>query len=152
MVGLQGEICAELGWPTPEDLAGAWLEAPGIYESSKRLLTLRRERPGEVVLNSVDFNAAGVERPGAWIYAGRQGGAVCELSRVRDGGEKGIQRFLLRKGIRGLATDWGPGEQLWGFSPEIRERAVEVILAAYRGEKGQFPRKSSPCPVWSDCA
>lgn len=141
MAGLQGEICTELGWPTPEDLSGAWLEATGIRESSKRLLTLRRERPGEVLINSVDFNAAGVERPGAWIYAGREGVAMRELSRVRDGGEMGIDRFLLRKGLRALTTRWGPSEQLWGFARETRERAVEAILAAYRSEKGEFPRQ-----------
>ena len=79
---IQQRVCDILGWPTPTDLADRWLRhlesgdntwfvdaAVGGFrhKTAMRLLALRRDRPGDVVLNNIDYDTAGVQRSAGWL-------------------------------------------------------------------------------------
>jgi hypothetical protein len=79
---LQHRVCEMLGWPTPGELAARWHDhlsaghntwfadaAVGGFRhtTTLQLLALRRDRPGDVVVNNVDYNAIGVSRSPGWL-------------------------------------------------------------------------------------
>lgn len=79
---IQRRVCDALGWPTPSDLARRWhahlaerdttwfpdAAVGGFrFSTTLQLLALRRDRPGDVVVNNVDYNAHGVGRSPGWL-------------------------------------------------------------------------------------
>lgn len=82
VLSLQDRICEELGWPTPTKLATLWHDhlatkthswfpeaALGGFRHSttQQLLALRCERPGDLVVNNLDYQALNVNRSVGWI-------------------------------------------------------------------------------------
>ncbi|MBL9000167.1 MAG: hypothetical protein JNK25_03410 [Phycisphaerae bacterium] len=79
---LQQRVCKMYGWPTPTELAAQWLvhlESKSCswfldpvfggfrYSTTMQLLKLRRDRPGDVVVNNIDYASASVGRTAGWI-------------------------------------------------------------------------------------
>jgi hypothetical protein len=80
--GLQQRVCELYGWPTPADLAAqwhdhltsranTWFPDPALggfrHTTTLQLLALRRDRPGDIVVNNIDYQAAKVHRTAGWI-------------------------------------------------------------------------------------
>jgi hypothetical protein len=79
---LQRRVCEMYGWPTPGELAARWYHHLAAkehtwfpdsvlggfrYTTTLQLLALRRDRPGDVVVNNVDYHAEQVGRTAGWI-------------------------------------------------------------------------------------
>ncbi len=154
---LQERVCAVLDWPTPQLLARSWLKAlqrperwkrPRFFldalsryrrEATTKLLQFRLEQPADVVLNFVDFNAAGVARAPGWIFLSEENrSGCCEAESQLDVAQylDTVLAFQLSRVARALLYGSGAGDSILRFSPAYRAEALRSFLALYDDSEG----------------
>jgi hypothetical protein len=149
---IQKSVCEMLAWPTPTDLADRWLRhlesgntrwfvdaAAGGFRrtTAMQLLALRRDRPGDVVVNNVDYDSAGVRRSAGWLT--REAGMELTPHTLASDSDRGATEFWL--GLYAfLPALYNTGhprlDWLRSCSPEMRRACVESFDIWGRGTSG----------------
>lgn len=145
-LGLQSRICADLGWPTPHEIASRWsahlpslghgywpvLDGPSTYraDNAKRLLAERLKRPAEIALNNVDVQSLGVEAAAAWVFTREAGGR--EVRPMSRSGYAALGPYWVLESVQHLVC---PDRPLFGdaFDPLFRKTAAELAEVRLAG-------------------
>ena len=160
---LQRRVCELHGWPTPGDLAARWLDHltagdntwsadPAVggfrHATSLRLLALRRDRPGDVVVNNVEYNAAGVSRSAGWITR-EPGAGLARHTLAADADRQATELWFGAYAL--LPALLGASEQRLDFlracTPAVRRACVESFDTLGRASadwpSAEFQRQAS---------
>lgn len=151
---LQSKLCEAFGWPTPDELAQAWLKnlrqeevgtacfmPRAVRAGSVAFLELRSRAPGNSTLNNVNFIAERTPRCPLWIVQTERMSAQLEGIPVGEtDGHDLLDRLAISKCLRYLLFPRNLDPCILDFDQPLRERAFVLLAreaqAKVRGDLG----------------
>jgi hypothetical protein len=145
---IQSKVCGHIGWPTPDALAGRWLNHLKVLHDAKetpwknleghvsfrvpnaiKLLEARLHRPADVVLNNLSFPSLGIEGIPGWLFAEANGNRTV-VSMSKDG-DQSLVPLMVYEGVRHLMQPSRPVFRK-NFDPNFRTQAILVLASQLR--------------------